>query len=93
MLIGSAAVANIRRIQRYLEGTMKAEKPQNTAPGQGENASEQPGGSIFASVEGLLGKNRPGGFPRLVAAAETIRELVKCKLLPSRPSAVESLLL
>jgi hypothetical protein len=54
MLIGSAAVANIRRIQRYLEGTMKAEKPQNTAPRQGENAPEQSGVSIFASAKTAL---------------------------------------
>lgn len=54
MLIGSAAVANIRRIQRYLEGTMKAEKPQNTVPGQGKNTPEQPGVSIFASVKTAL---------------------------------------
>jgi hypothetical protein len=54
LLIGSAAVANIRRIQRYLEGTMKAEKPQNTAPGQGKNAPERPGVSIFASAKTVL---------------------------------------
>jgi len=54
LLIGSAAVSNVRRIQRYLEGTMKAEKPQNTAPGQGENAPEQSGVSIFASVKTAL---------------------------------------
>lgn len=54
MLIGSATVANIRRIQRYLEGKMQAEKPQDAAPGQGENASEQPGVSIFASAKTVL---------------------------------------
>ena len=41
MLIGSAAVANVRRIQRYLESKMKAEKPQDAAPGKGKNAQEQ----------------------------------------------------
>ena len=40
LLIGSAAVANIRRIQCYLEAQMKAEKLQNPAPGQGGNALE-----------------------------------------------------
>ena len=54
LLIGSAAVANIRRIERYLEGATKAEKRQHTAPGQGENAPEQPGVSILASAKTAL---------------------------------------
>ena len=54
LLIGSATVANIRRIERYLEGTTKAEKRQDTAPGQGENAPEQPGVSILASAKTAL---------------------------------------
>ena len=54
LLIGSAAVANIRRIERYLEGTTKAEKRQDTAPGQGENAPEQPDVSILASAKTAL---------------------------------------
>jgi len=48
MLIGSAAIANIGRIQRYLEGTRKAEKSQNAAPGAGKTAPQQPGISFCA---------------------------------------------
>lgn len=54
LLIGSTAVSNVRRIQRYLEGKTQTDKPQNTAPGQGETASEQPGVSIFASAKTAL---------------------------------------
>jgi len=54
MLIGSAAVANIRRIQRYLEGKKKAEKPQDVALGTGKSAQERPDISIFACVKTVL---------------------------------------
>jgi hypothetical protein len=63
LLVGSAAVSNVRRIQRYLVGEMKAEKRQNTAPGQGENAPEQPGVPILASamtaLAAFLGWSQP----------------------------------
>jgi hypothetical protein len=52
--IGSAAVANVRRIQRYLESKMKAEKPQDAAPGKGKNAQEQRDVSIFAFGKAIL---------------------------------------
>ena len=48
LLIGSAAVANIRRIQRHLESQMKAQKQQNTAPETGKSAQERPSFSVFA---------------------------------------------
>jgi len=54
MLIGSAAVANVRRIQRYLESKMKAEKPQDAAPGEGKNAQELRDVSIFAFGKAIL---------------------------------------
>lgn len=54
MLIGSAAVANVRRIQRYLEGKKKAEKPQDAALGAGKSAQERPDVSIFACVKTIL---------------------------------------
>jgi hypothetical protein len=54
MLIGSAAVANVRRIQRYLESKMKAEKPQDAAPGKGKNAQELRDVSIFAFGKAIL---------------------------------------
>ena len=63
LLAGSAAAANIRRIERDLEGTAKPEDQQNTTPGQGENASEQPGISILASamtaLAAFLGWSQP----------------------------------
>jgi hypothetical protein len=54
MLIGSAAVANVRRIQRYLEGKKKAEKPQDPALGIGKRAQERPDVSIFVCAKTIL---------------------------------------
>ena len=48
LLIGSAAVSNVRRIQRHLEGKKKAEILQNATLGMGESAQQQPGISFFA---------------------------------------------
>jgi hypothetical protein len=54
LLIGSAAVANVRRIHRYLEGKRKTEKLQNAAPQAGKSAQERLGVSIFAIARPLL---------------------------------------
>jgi hypothetical protein len=54
MLIGSAAVANIRRIQRYLEAQNEAEKQQKVAQG-GENCTpERAAASLFGVVRAFL---------------------------------------
>ena len=54
MLIGSAAVTNIRHIQRYHKSKTQAETLQNTARGQGESTPEQPGVSVFISLKTAL---------------------------------------
>ncbi|MBA4380618.1 MAG: hypothetical protein C0393_08095 [Anaerolinea sp.] len=52
MLIGSAAVANVRRIQRYLEAKRKVERLQEAVPGAWKSAPQQPGISfcVFAKA-------------------------------------------
>jgi len=54
MVIGSAAVSNVRRIQRFLEAKMRAEKQQNHVSNGMENAQEQPGVSIFVVAKSVL---------------------------------------
>ena len=54
MLTGSAAVANVRRIQRYLEGKKKAEKTQDAALRTGKKAQERPNVSTFACLKSVL---------------------------------------
>jgi hypothetical protein len=54
MLIGSAALANVRRIQRYLEGKLKMEQPQDAAPGNEKYVQEQPVVAIFALGKAIL---------------------------------------
>ena len=61
MVIGSAAVSNVRRIQRYLEAKMRVEKQQNNTSDGMETAQEQPGVS-FLDVARLALK----AFARLV---------------------------
>jgi len=69
MLIGSAAVANVRRIQRYLESKKEAEKPQNVAPGAGKSAQEQLGFSIFAIARPVLAALRCLAKPYTLAVS------------------------
>jgi len=47
MMIGSAAVTNVRRIQRYLEAKNKEEKQQNNTLGRMENGQDHPGFSFI----------------------------------------------
>mgnify|MGYP007056088030 CR=1 FL=1 len=54
MMIGSAAVRNARRIQRYLEAKMREEKQQNNTSAGMETAQEQPGVSILVVAKSAL---------------------------------------
>ena len=47
MIIGSAAVTNVRRIQRYLEVKTKEEKKNNNTSGRMENGLDQVGISFI----------------------------------------------
>ncbi len=69
MLIGSAAVANIRRIQRYLESTMKAERLQEAVPGAGKSAPQQPGISFCAFAKAAWAALRNLAKPPALAAS------------------------
>lgn len=50
MLIGSAAVANVRRIQRYLQATLQAETRQKVAPNQPDCAQNSLAPSFLGFV-------------------------------------------
>jgi hypothetical protein len=68
MLIGSAAVANIRRIQRFQEAQIKQEKPQKAAQCEQNCAPQTVAASIFGAVRALLALwLRPVMAPRLVS--------------------------
>jgi hypothetical protein len=69
MLIGSTAVANIRRIQRYLEAQRKAEKQQKSVAGQGETAQEGAGVSIFSFAKTALAAFRAWLQPQSLATS------------------------
>jgi len=60
----SAAVSNVRRIQRYLQTKSKAETAQQVAPGAEKCTQEQAGGSFWAfarttTLAALCGLARP----------------------------------
>jgi len=65
MMIGSAAVSNVRRIQRYLEAQTRGEKQQNNTSNGMETAQEQPGVSIFVVAKMVL-----DAFSRLVQSSK-----------------------
>jgi hypothetical protein len=68
MLIGSAAVANIRRIQRFLEAKIKQEKQKKTAQSDQNCAPQTVAASIYGAVRAFLAFwLRPGMAPRLVS--------------------------
>jgi hypothetical protein len=54
LLIGSAAVSNVRRIQRYLQAKSKDEMAQPVAPGAEKCTLEQAGDSFWAFVRTTL---------------------------------------
>ena len=63
MLIGSAAVSNVRRIDRYLQAKLKKEMAQAVAPGAEKRTRKQAVDSFWAflsaSLAGLCGFVRP----------------------------------
>jgi hypothetical protein len=63
LLIGSAAVSNVRRIQRYLQAKSKDEMTQPVAPGAEKCTQEQAGESFLTFVKArlaaLCGFSRP----------------------------------
>jgi Transposase DDE domain/Transposase domain (DUF772) len=54
MLIGSAMITNVRRIQRYLEARIKLENVQKKAQSEQECPQEQPSVSFFASLKSFF---------------------------------------
>jgi hypothetical protein len=54
MLIGSAAVANLRRIQRYLQAKLHEEMKQNEAQNPREDASDVLAPSFWGGVQGFF---------------------------------------
>ena len=54
MLIGSAAVANVRRIQRYLQARLEKEIEEKTAQSQQDCAQDTLASSILGSVRGFF---------------------------------------
>jgi hypothetical protein len=54
LLIGSAAVSNVRRIQCYLQAKAKAEIDQQVAPGTEKTAQEHAGDSFLAFISSTL---------------------------------------
>ncbi len=69
LVIGSAAVANVRRIQRYLESTRKAEKLRNIASEQGIIASQQAAISFCAFAKAVWATLCRLAAPRALAAS------------------------
>ena len=63
MLIGSAAVSNVRRIERYLQAKAKEEMDQAAAPGAEKRTQKQAGGSfwpfLWTSLAALCGLATP----------------------------------
>jgi hypothetical protein len=54
LLIGSASISNVRRIQRYLQAKSKAEIAQHVAPGAENCTQEQAEGSFLTFVRIIL---------------------------------------
>lgn len=54
MIIGSAMITNVRRIQRYLEAEIKLENEQKKAQKEQECSQEQPSVSFFASLKAVF---------------------------------------
>ncbi|GAB4505066.1 MAG: hypothetical protein Fur0043_20610 [Anaerolineales bacterium] len=54
LVIGSAAVTNLRRIQRYLQAKMEAEERQKKASERQESAQEGAGLSVFSFAKAIL---------------------------------------
>jgi hypothetical protein len=68
LLIGSAAVSNVRRIQRYLQAKSKAEMAQQVAPGAENCTQEQARDSFWAFARTTLATLCDLARPKLLAA-------------------------
>ena len=67
LLIGSAAVSNIRRIQRCLKAKSKPETVQPVAPGEEKCTQKQAGGFILTFARTILAAFSGLGRPKLLA--------------------------
>jgi len=69
MLIGSAAVANVRRIQRYLQARLKEEIEQKTAKSPQDRTQDTLASSILGSVRGFFARLLSPSLDFMPAAA------------------------
>jgi len=67
LLIGSAAVSNVRRIQRYLQAKAKDEMAQPAAPDAEKSTQEQAGDSFWAFVRTTLAALCGLATPKMLA--------------------------
>src|SRR5208337_840989 len=68
MMIGSAAVSNVRRIQRYLQARSKDEMAQPAASGAEKRTRKQAGDSFWAFARTSLAVLRGLARPKMLAA-------------------------
>jgi hypothetical protein len=68
MMIGSAAVSNVRRIQRYLQAKSKDEMAQPAASGAEKRTRKQAGDSFWAFARTSLAVLRGLARPKMLAA-------------------------
>jgi hypothetical protein len=69
MLIGSAAVSNVRRIQRYLQAKSKVEKAQAVASGEVKCTQDQTGDSFWTFLSTALAALCGLARPKMAAAS------------------------
>ena len=69
MLIGSAAVSNVRRIQRYLQAKSKVEKAQTVASGEVKRTQNQAGDSFWTFLSTALAALCGLARPKMAAAS------------------------
>ncbi len=69
MMIGSAAVSNVRRIQRYLQAKAKDEMAQSAVPGAEKCTRKQAGVSFWAFVRSCLAALGGLAWPKTLAAS------------------------
>lgn len=75
MVIGSAAVSNVRRIHRYQQAKKKDQKQKNSASEREKNSPEQVGELFFAFVKFVFTAFRRTALPK-----NAVPSLVKCEL-------------
>jgi hypothetical protein len=69
MLIGSAAVSNVRRIDRYLQAKKKKEMAQAVAPGAEKRTRKQAGDSFWTFLSASLASLCGFASPKMVAVS------------------------